>query len=58
LAIFSAIQGDLAYVFVGTTWVLIYAGHMLFNPATRPDRVAQSLEASKRLANWATRFPT
>lgn len=49
LGIFAGIRGDVAVMISMGLVALTNVGHLAFNPATRPDNVARSLEASGRI---------
>lgn len=50
VAIIAAIDGDAPVLIAMALVVLTNVGHLVFNPAARPQNVARSLEASRRVS--------
>jgi hypothetical protein len=50
LGILAATNGDNAVMVAMVLVVLTNAAHLAFNPAARPQNVARSLEASRRIS--------
>lgn len=48
-AIFVAVKGDALQAILYALFVLTNVAHLMFNPALRPQNVARSLEASRRI---------
>jgi hypothetical protein len=48
-SIFFAIDGDAPVAILNALIVLINLAHLMLNPMVRPQKVAQSLEASRRI---------
>jgi len=49
VALLRAVEGDTLMAIIYASVVLTNIGHLAFNPATRPNNVARSLEASRRV---------
>jgi hypothetical protein len=49
-AVLSAVNGDVLVVIVMALVMLINIAHLTLNPITRPQNVAHSLEASRRVS--------
>lgn len=49
-ATFNAIDGDRLGLFVYVLMILVSIWNLMFEPATRPENMARSLEASRRIA--------
>ena len=48
-SVFSILDGDTLRAVLFGFLALIHAAHLRFNPATQPENVARSLEASRRV---------